>query len=380
MLRNGSPSPGRRRSAAFTLIEMIASLIIMSILMVAMGGALMMSSQAVPDADNRTMRIAQAADVLDQITSELTYAIAVTEMTATAVTFTVADRDADSSPETIRYAWSGDAGDPLTRQYKGGTIVEIAQNVEEFELDYITRTETTTETKTEPTVSAEALLASFTGWITVAEPDEQLFRVDRNYWATEQFTVSDLPASASKLTITRVFLQMCQSTLGDAGTFSVGVHLPAVPGDPEPAASPIGTPITRSSSTLGSSPAWVEFTFSDVEIASPGTDYVIVVKGSDADTLARDAEVMRYYAKGAPANGCIGQWTLDQGGTWSPGKIDEYDHPFEVYGTYESTGSHEVEIDHKLLAIIAVKLQVASVGVARVETAARILNEPEVEP
>jgi hypothetical protein len=358
---------------------MIASLVIMSILLVAMGGALALSSQAVPDEDNRTTRIVDASAVIDQIASELTYAITFSELTETAVTFTVADRDADSVVETIRYAWSGTAGDPLTRQCNGGAIVEIVQDVQEFELDCITRTETTTETQTGSTVSDEILLASFDGWLGVETPTEVHERVGLDFWVAEYFTVTGVPAEATKLVISRAFFKMRQGTLGSAGTFSVGVHAPATPGEEEPAADPIGTPVVLSGSALGASTVWTEITFSDVEIESPGSEYVIVVSGTDS--LLRDVEVLKYYDNKAPDDDGVGLWTLDAGATWYPSsKRNQNDFPFEVYGTYESTESQEVEVSRELLAIIAVKLEVGSDDEVCLQTAARILNEPEVTP
>ena len=58
-------------------------------------------------------------------------------MTPNAITFDVADRNhGDPGPETITYAWAGTPGDPLTRQYNGGTIVNLQEDVQEFDLRY----------------------------------------------------------------------------------------------------------------------------------------------------------------------------------------------------------------------------------------------------
>ena len=55
------------------------------------------------------------------------------------MTFTVADRTGDSAADTIRYAWSGVAGDPLTRQINAGTAVTVAANVQSLQLSYDSR-------------------------------------------------------------------------------------------------------------------------------------------------------------------------------------------------------------------------------------------------
>ena len=74
---------------------------------------------------------------LSDMAAELQYTQTISEQTATAITVTVPDRDdPDTNPETIRYAWSGTVGDPLTRQYNGGTIANVADDVHDFAVQY----------------------------------------------------------------------------------------------------------------------------------------------------------------------------------------------------------------------------------------------------
>lgn len=120
-----------------TLVELVVSMTIMTILMGAMASVLVVASHAVPDGRSPMEKKTQAADVLDQIAGELFYATSITEETEIAVTFTVADRNhGDPGPETIRYAWSGTAGDPLTRQYNGGSIITVCEGVQVFSLQF----------------------------------------------------------------------------------------------------------------------------------------------------------------------------------------------------------------------------------------------------
>ena len=114
---------------------------IMAILMGAMTSAILMASHALPTGQTPLEKKTQAADIVGQIAGELFYATAITEATANAVTFTVADRGHGAAgPETIRYAWAGTAGDPLTRHYNGGTVVTLCEDVELFKLVYTART------------------------------------------------------------------------------------------------------------------------------------------------------------------------------------------------------------------------------------------------
>jgi prepilin-type N-terminal cleavage/methylation domain-containing protein len=124
--------------AAFTLIEMLVSIAVMAVLVTGIASAIVLATRTAEGAA-QPGDLADAAGVVDQITAELAVALSFSERTATAVTFTVPDRDGDEAPETIRYAWSGVAGDPLTRAYKGGEAQAIAQDVQQFNLTYLVK-------------------------------------------------------------------------------------------------------------------------------------------------------------------------------------------------------------------------------------------------
>jgi hypothetical protein len=66
------------------------------------------------------------------------------ERTANAVTFKVPDRTGDELPETIRYSWSGTAGDPLQIEYNGSAPATLVADVNQFDLSYSLRTMTGT--------------------------------------------------------------------------------------------------------------------------------------------------------------------------------------------------------------------------------------------
>lgn len=128
-------SPARKRRAV-TLIELLVSMTVMSVLMTGLASALVIASRALPSDQSPVSLTLDAQYASEQIAGELFCAQSFSEETPTAVTFTVADRDADTVAETIRYAWSGIAGDPLTRQYNGGAIVNVIENAYEFNLTY----------------------------------------------------------------------------------------------------------------------------------------------------------------------------------------------------------------------------------------------------
>ncbi len=126
--------PARR---AFTLVELMVTMTIMAIIMTAVSSAMILTVHAIPDKDDVAVVRRGKLAILEKIAGELTYATALTEHTDTAVEFSVADRGHGAvGPEVIRYEWSGTAGDPLTRQYNGGTVVAVFAKVRDFKLTY----------------------------------------------------------------------------------------------------------------------------------------------------------------------------------------------------------------------------------------------------
>jgi hypothetical protein len=125
-----------------TLVEVLVSAAILAILMGGMASAVVLTSRAVPTTSaTRSEAEVQAsvAKALDQIEADLLCAKTITELTATAITMTVADRGHGAAgDETIRYAWSGVVGAPLTRQYNGGTAMAVVEGVRSLVLSSTT--------------------------------------------------------------------------------------------------------------------------------------------------------------------------------------------------------------------------------------------------
>ena len=88
------------------------SLVITAIILGALTSAMLLASQIIPDDDGPAEATIAANEIAQQFAGELYYAHTVTERSAHEVRFWVADRDNDFSPERIRYAWSGEPGDP----------------------------------------------------------------------------------------------------------------------------------------------------------------------------------------------------------------------------------------------------------------------------
>lgn len=131
----GSWGAGAHRRG-LTLVELLVSVAITSILMVTIASAMLIATKALPDLDSPAAQIIAASGAMEQLSAELKYATGFTERDSHSVEFTVADRDSDYAAETIRYDWSCVAGASLTRQYNGGSVVDIIEDVRQFDLTY----------------------------------------------------------------------------------------------------------------------------------------------------------------------------------------------------------------------------------------------------
>ena len=122
-----------RHRCGFSLVELVTSLAIISILLVAMGSAMVIATRGMPDPTSPFARKMDAAQVVGQLADEVTYATAVLTMSPTELEFVV---DRNGTPIEILYVWDGAPGDPLIRVYNDGPEVEIIEHVQDFTLTY----------------------------------------------------------------------------------------------------------------------------------------------------------------------------------------------------------------------------------------------------
>jgi hypothetical protein len=115
---------------AFTLVELLLALAISAIVMSSVPMMISLSSRATPTDGGVQAAAAEAADCFAQLTADLQLARAVTELTANSITMTVPSRDGSGVAQTIRYAWGGTTGDPVTIAIDGteGVLVTAAED------------------------------------------------------------------------------------------------------------------------------------------------------------------------------------------------------------------------------------------------------------
>lgn len=128
-----------KRLAGHTLLEMMLSLVLLSIVMASVGSAVMFASQAVPNEKSAAGSMLADHAVLSQIAEDLASAQYVLEQTNHAVTVVVSDRTGDRIPDRLRFAWSGVRGEPLYFQLNDENATALIDAVETFDLDYTTQ-------------------------------------------------------------------------------------------------------------------------------------------------------------------------------------------------------------------------------------------------
>lgn len=124
------------RASGFTLTETLMSSALLGVLLVAMGSAITLSSHAVPSPDQAGHGRIAAVRAMEQLTADLSHATFVLDRSPTSVTLVVPDRTGDAKAERITYAWSGVAGDPLTRQINASDPRPVLEGVQRFALSY----------------------------------------------------------------------------------------------------------------------------------------------------------------------------------------------------------------------------------------------------
>lgn len=125
-----------RCARGFTLLELVVSLAAAATLVIGMSSTMYIALRAAnPDHLGGPAALRSLACTAD-LAAELQFALSVTEAGSTAITFTVPDRgDANALPDTIRYAWAS-AGQPVTRQFNGGTATTVLSSAQSFALQY----------------------------------------------------------------------------------------------------------------------------------------------------------------------------------------------------------------------------------------------------
>lgn len=352
----------RRVRCGFTLVELVASMTIMTILMMGMGSTMIIASRAIPDGKSSMAVATESRNVLDRLTEDLLYATSITEKAATAVTFNVADRGHGAAgPETIRYAWTGTPGDPLTLEYNGASAVNLIDAVQNFTLSYALKSDVAGEP---PLVEgAEETLFVHSG---SNLPPGQLYQVGKDYIESQYF-VPQLPADATSWSITSVTFIGLKAGGTNNSNLSVQIRSAVDSGSPplHPDAAIIDMAMVLESNLTGS---WQQVLFSNATGLDPKRGYHIafVANGSSMN--------LQVSAVSSPvAEARAFEWSAGSG--WSEVGQSLW---VAVSGKVTAPDPSGAPPGNELLASVKIGLQVGISASTRAQTEVQILNAPDV--
>jgi len=353
------PTRTRPRSGGFTLLELVVSAGVMSVIMLGLASTMLIAGRALPQAESAAAATTAAADAAGQMIAELRYATAVNERSATMIEFTVSDRNGNQLPEVIRYEWSGSAGAPLTRRYNGGTAVDVLSDVREFCLSY--DTETISEELPQTNESSETLLISYTSSMDYCD-----YSIKQGQWYGEYFRPA-LPADAISWKVTRVKFYAKQAG-GIGGLTKVQLQTPTT------GHLPSGIVLAERNfyeSILPLLYLQYELSFEEVSGLSPQQGLCLVFR------WASDAEACKLLGqnKNVTATNLSLARSTNQGITWL--QLSGQSLLFSVYGTVTTAGAPQIQDTHYVDAV-HIQLRAGNDSQSIVQTAARVLNRPEV--
>jgi len=363
----------RYRHCAFTLPELLVSLAVSAILMTALASAMVIASRSIPDAGNPQSQAATAFQIVEQLSTELSTATAFSLLGLHGIEFTVPDRTSDlnTTPEVIRYEWSGAAGESLVRTYNGDAA-KILADIDTFNLVYGTHSETTTTMQTVETTGAEGIVAYFDGWSGVT-PNTLEKTINNTNWAEELITITP-PVGTKKIKFTKARVWMRRDVLTVLGTFAIQLYRPTSVGGYRPGSTPLVTAPAVSGIGLPLTAYWATSTFDDMPVTDlTRSDYLLQVKGSSSDGVW----LSHYQHNSAPANSMTMYWTSNSGGSYSPtSNYDRQDMRFYLYASYVSESQQEVPASVKKLDMVRISLQPGTQSSSRMDTEVIIYNQP----
>lgn len=124
------------RRRGYTLLELVIALPLMTLLMLGLASAIHIAARAIPDGSGAAAATLHSGAALDLLEAELGCATAVTSRSATEIVFVTPDRSGDNVAESVRYSWSGIAGNSLMREFNGSLPEILVPSVQDFALSY----------------------------------------------------------------------------------------------------------------------------------------------------------------------------------------------------------------------------------------------------
>ncbi len=347
------------RRTAFSLVELILSMAVMTVLMGALGSAMVIASKAVPSRASPLAAAVDAASVVDQLAGELFTTKAITARSDKMVEFQLADRNGDGMDEIVRYEWSGSAAASLSRKFNAQPAATILSDVSEFKLEYDLVANTTTTT---PPPGESGEMVFFNVKATAYLQDNA---VTDKKWIGQYFYPT-LPGNATAWRVTRVAFR-ARSKGSNKGLSRLQLQVADKSGLPS------GTIVEEAElfeNTLTSAYTDQEVKFSNAGGLVPGNGMCFIVKWvSDTDSCE-----IENATNLTPPSGTVHISTNNSGVNWSQSANQSMN--ITVYGAYTAPGAPTTST-RNFLTGVRIRLRAGTNASSAVESKVRVLNEPE---
>ncbi|QKK09976.1 MAG: prepilin-type N-terminal cleavage/methylation domain-containing protein [Planctomycetota bacterium] len=320
------------RHRAFTLVEMMMSLMVFSVLMGALMGMMILTTGDITSQRSRAERELQLDVALAELRQDIEVALDLRFNGSDTITLSVPNRGvhADDAPEQIEYSIVGANPSSLTRSINGATPETIATGVQDFGLTAAVSSFTGSggAAVPEPVTSPEVLL--------VANDIESNNgnTVDDKIWTAQTFEPT-LPSNTLSWTITRV---ECFMVLARARAEPHYLQLRYTEPNGTPSEASLGS-VTFTTDLWTTGWAWREFAFSGLPDLSNGERIAIVVGTDEKGISGVKLGIMKDTDSLTPGAHQVSS-NSGKKDTWT-GAADGDDAIFRVYGTYTTLGPPE---------------------------------------
>lgn len=362
--------PIKHAKLGFTLIEVVVSMSVATVLMGGMASAIVIAGRALPDSQSSLSATVNSFLIAEQMVGEMYCAQGFSERTATAIEFTVFDRDNDSNPETIRYAWDGESGDPLTRQYNGGTVVNLIDSVYDFQLGYNLQT-ATEETAGPVEVHPMHLAVNIAG----IDPEPNTgFVVSDATWCAMYFELdpATAPPDATSWNISQVWFRI-KATANGPGTGVTAVQLRAADAGGRPTTAVMGEYLVDEDpldTKFWTSEGWTGINSPSLPVSE---GFCVVFKPSSG---TETGQIRFQDTTGVPAAAYTTFLrSTDAGASWTA-STNEALTQCTIRANVTTGGS--VETTRYFLTSINLTIQASAQQSTRVHTGVEVLNKGEV--
>jgi hypothetical protein len=294
-------APSQSRSErAFTLVELVLSSALLTVLLLAGAATASLVRRAgMSPVGDSSLALANA---MTEFRRDIEFATSVGPVSDHAIAMTVPDRTGNGSAESIAYSWSGTPGAPLTRTVNGGPATVLVASMHSFSLD----TDTTTimvQSKDQPLAPAAQTVGSC-----VTSSGLSTIQCNSTRWVAVAFPPS-LPVGTTSWTLNSVRLSLRRNGTADS-TFAVQVR---TTNGQTPTSTVLGS-VTVNESSLGTSYAYHDYTFTGISGLSPIAPLAIVLQPISGGNFAQ----WQFTGSGDAVNAAYAMFqSTNSGASWS---------------------------------------------------------------